>query len=251
MASRFQRMVVIPENEYIQLTTLQQVKQPLAQKFYNVNQEYENAATISDPYSRLAVRSTTLSELKGLNDEMRNYLTITTPKPYRSRAERLFSVLEPNIRWNEKGEIIHKVTNTPINNSQLTDLIQHAVSDRRRRNISPTGWDYFLKQLREHNVPQMLLNLSTLDELKAASPAPTTTSLKTDAGTSMSRPKIVARRRLLSPTTTAHADEPKKKVQQRGRSSSLSSKSKSNLKHKRRRTLPQHLKDYFPYLYEK
>ena len=213
--SRYQRMVVIPESEYLQLTTLQQVKQPFAQKFHQVNQEYENAASISDPYARLAVRSETLKEMKGLHDQMKDYLSISTPKPYRSRAERLFSVLEPHLKWNERGELMNSLTNVPIGNSQVSDLIQHAVRDR-RRNISPTGWDYFLGRLREHNVPHMLLNMPTLNELKE--PPPPVEHIPV---------KLTGKRRRLKA-------EPAEVERVRSHP-------------KRRRTTPRHLDDYFPH----
>ena len=162
--SHFQRMVVIPQTEYLQLTTLQEAKQPLAQQFFTAQQAYEDAGEIQDPYTRLVMRSENLDRMKALKDQMRNYINLATPKPYRSRAERLFSVLEPHMKWNEKGELIDPKTNQPIVSSQISDLIQYAVSDR-RRNISPKGWSYFVNELRDRNVPQMLLNLHTLDEL--------------------------------------------------------------------------------------
>lgn len=217
--SRYQRMVVIPESEYLQLTTLQQVKQPFAQKFHQVNQEYENAASITDPYARLAVRSETLKEMKGLHDQMKDYLSISTPKPYRSRAERLFSVLEPHLKWNERGELMDRLTNVPINNSQVSDLIQHAVRDR-RRNISPTGWDYFLERLREHNVPQMLLNMPTLNELKKPPPAEPTPA-KVKRGPMIKR-QLKRRRSKAAPAEVRVVP-------------------------KRQRTTPKHFDDYFPF----
>ena len=158
-------MIVIPQNEYLQLTALQEAKHPLAQQFFKAEQNYEDASNISDPYTRLAVRAENIDQMKALKEDMRNYISLATPKPYRSRAERLLSVLEPHIKWNEKGELIDVKTNRPFERSQLSDLIQHAVRDR-RRNISPPGWAYFLQELRAQNVPQMLLNLPTLDELK-------------------------------------------------------------------------------------
>lgn len=163
--SGYQRMVVIPQNEYIQLTSLQEVKRPFAQQFFKAEQNYEDAATISDPYTRLVMRSENMERMKALKENMRNYISLATPKPYRTRAERLLSILEPHMKWTEKGELIDSKTNQPIERSQLSDLILHSVQDR-RRNISPAGWDYFVERLREYNVPQMLLNLPTLEDLK-------------------------------------------------------------------------------------
>ena len=225
--SRFQRMVAVPESEYLQLTSLQQVKQPLAQKFYEVNNEYENAAAISDPYSRLAVRSTTLNEMKSLHDQMKNYLSIVTPKPYRSRAERLLSVLEPHLKWNEKGEMIDNSTNRAIDQSQVSDLIQHAVRDRRRRNMSPMGWEKFVERLREHNAPQMLLSMETLNEMKAK-PSKTTTPV--DVPEAAAAPITPVRQK-----RKAKRQIPTESIK-RGR---------------RSHSLPKRLHDYFPYMYEK
>ena len=174
--SGYQRMVVIPQNEYIQLTSLQEVKQPLAQQYLKAEQNYEDATAIDDPYTRLAVRSETMDRMKSLKQDMRNYISLATPKPYKTRAERLLSVLEPHLKWTEKGELIDPKTNRPIERSQLSDLILHSVQDR-RRNISPTGWKYFVDRLREHNVPQMLLNMPTLEELKKPSKLRPPTSL--------------------------------------------------------------------------
>ena len=232
--SRFQRMVVVPESEYIQLTTLQQVKQPLAQKFHEVSNEHENAAAIGDPYARLVARSTTLDEMKGLRDQMREYLSITTPKPYRSRAERLLSVLEPRLKWNEKGELLDEGTNKAISQSQVSDLIQHAVRDRRRHNFSPTGWNYFVQRLHEHNVPQMLLNLSTLEELKSKS---SKVSKPLVDETSVSRIK-----------DKATVDEAIFRLKKRAkRIFPTVVREKSTRLH----TLPDKVKDYFPFKTEK
>ena len=52
-----------------------------------------------------------------------------------------------------------------IEGSNLSDLIQHVIRDR-RRNMIPPGWSKFLELLREYNVPRMILNYETLDELQ-------------------------------------------------------------------------------------
>ena len=65
---------------------------------------------------------------------------------------------------NEKGEILDS-NNFPLEGSNITDLIQHAVRDR-RRNIQPPAWSYFKDRLKGMNVPQSLLNYETLDEMK-------------------------------------------------------------------------------------
>ena len=195
--SHFQRMVVIPQDEYLQLTTLQDAKQPLAQQFFTAEQAYEDAGRIHDPYTRLVMRSENLDRMKVLKEQMRNYLSLVTPKPYRSRAERLLSVLEPHLKWNERGELIESKTNQPIPNTQFSDLIQYAVSYR-CRSISPKGWSHFINELRDHNVPQMLLNLPTLDELKVTKREVSSSSIpKSDGVIKESKPKSVKKKSLL------------------------------------------------------
>lgn len=162
--SQFQRMIAIPQEEYLQLSSVQNVKQPLTQQFYNLESQYDKDATIGDPYKRLILQSGGLEEMKQLKDKMRHYITVSTPKPYRSRAQALLENISSFIRFNERGEIYDKENNV-IENTRLEDLIQHAVRDR-RRNMSPTGWPHFLSLLREHNVPKSILNRDTLDEME-------------------------------------------------------------------------------------
>ena len=160
----YSRMVVIPQEEYVQMTSMQQIRQPLAEQVYQTERDYEQNLQIKDPHRSLLLQSETIERLKGLKDQMRHYLNISTPRPYRSRAESLFQSLEPHLNVNEKGEII-KDDNSVIASSRYEDLIQHAVRDR-RRNFIPTGWDYFVNLLKKHNVPKASLNRETLDELE-------------------------------------------------------------------------------------
>ena len=162
--SMFQRMIAIPQEEYLQLSSVQNVRQPLTQQFYNLESQYNKEAQIVDPYKRLISQSNTLDDMKQLKDQMRHYITVSTPKPYRSRAQALLENVSSFLRYNERGEIFDNENNT-IENSRLEDLIQHAVRDR-RRNISPVGWEYFLDLLRRHNVPKSILNRNTIDEME-------------------------------------------------------------------------------------
>ena len=161
--SSYSRMVVIPQEEYMQLSAVQQVRQPVTQQFYNTEQDYQKNLHGADPKRTVLLQSETIERLKDLKDQMRAYLTISTPRPYRTRAEALFQSIEPHLNVNEKGEII-KDDNTVIESSRYEDLIQHAVRDR-RRNFTPTGWSYFVDLLKKHNVPKSSLNRETLDEL--------------------------------------------------------------------------------------
>ena len=165
--SSFQRMVVIPQEEYSQLSTVQNVRQPLTQQFYKLENEYNNKEFIEDPYRKLMMQSETLQDMKELKDKMRSYLTISTPKPYRTRAQALFESMEQFLKFNERGEMLDD-SNKAIDNSRVEDLIQHAVRDRRRLG-TPTGWSNFVQKLKTHNVPRSLLNRDTLDELNKTS----------------------------------------------------------------------------------
>ena len=181
--TNFQRMVVIPQDEYFNLSSsLQQVKQPLEQQFHKVEQQYHADANIQDPYRRLALQSTSLDEMKSLKELMRNSLIAATPKPYRNRAQALLHNVEPFLQYNTKGEI-YTTGNDHIAGSRVEDLINYAVRDRRRQDIVPAGWSHFLNILREHNIPKSILNRYTLDELEGK----TSSFIKEEAPTPISR----------------------------------------------------------------
>ena len=161
--SSYSRMIVIPQDEYAQLSSMQQVRQPLADQLYRSERDYQQNLQIKDPNRAVLLQSETVERLKELKDQMRHYLSISTPRVYRSRAESLFESIKNYLNVNEKGEII-KDDNSIIESSRFEDLIQHAVRDR-RRNFIPTGWKYFIELLRNHNVPRASLNRETMDEL--------------------------------------------------------------------------------------
>ena len=161
----YSQMIAIPRNEYAQLTAVQNARQPLTQQFYKLESDYQGNRLIPDAYRSIALQSETIEHMKDLKDQMRNYITTTTPKPYRSRAEALFHSLESYLNVNKSGEIIQD-DGSAIESSRIEDLIQHAVRDRRRP-FSPIGWNYFVSLLKKHNVPRSSLNLETLRELQA------------------------------------------------------------------------------------
>lgn len=183
--SSYSRMVVIPQEEYMQLSAVQQVRQPVTQQFYNAEQDYQKNLHGADPHRTVLLQSETIERLKDLKDQMRAYLTISTPRPYRTRAEALFQSIQQYLNVNEKGEVI-KDDNTVIESSRYEDLIQHAVRDR-RRNFTPTGWSYFVNLLKKHNVPKSSLNRETLDELAS----PMKTPMKTPVKASKLKPPTV------------------------------------------------------------
>ena len=171
----FQRMIVVPQEEYLQLSAVQNARQPLTQQYYGLENKYQESQYIKDPYERLLTQSETLDEMKRLKEQMRNNISISTPKPYLSRAKALFENVSNFIKFNDRGEILNK-ENQPIPRSRIEDLIQHAVRDR-RRNILPEGWTHFLNMLREHNVPKSVLNRDTLQELERVDDKPKSLSI--------------------------------------------------------------------------
>ena len=166
--SRFQRMIVIPEEEYRNMI---KPNTPSQQNFLEAQRQYEEQSLIRDPYSRLIHQGMTLDEMKSLKAIMRQNVARSTPKPFRGRANQLYNVMEPHINFNERGEIIDD-NHQPIRESHLEDLIQYAVREH-RRNIHPQGWSYFLEKMKKINVPKVSLNRETINELtqrKTSSP---------------------------------------------------------------------------------
>ena len=167
--SGFQRMIAIPQEEYIQLKSMQHVNAPEAQKMGELAQVYQQQQTqIKDPHEQLILQGATLDQMKDLKEKLRQDLSLGTPKPYRNRALSLFRSIEPHVKFNERGEI-YGDDDKPIEHSRAEDLIQHAVRTH-RRHFTPLAWDYFLNLLKKHNVPRSILNRDTLAELDVPPP---------------------------------------------------------------------------------
>ena len=171
-APTFHQLVAIPLEQYSQMvnmTAVQQPHSPIKQKLLEAQQEL-NSSTISspvaNPYDRMMRQGMMLEEVKRTKEQLQNAISVGTPKPYRNRALALYNQIAPMTNFNEKGELL--VSNDPIAGSRAEDLIQHAVRDRRKE-FTPTGWTDFLTQLHEHNVPRMMLNRQTIDELQTLS----------------------------------------------------------------------------------
>ena len=47
--SNYQRMIAVPQEEYLQLTAVQNARQPLTQQFYNVEKQYNENENIRAP----------------------------------------------------------------------------------------------------------------------------------------------------------------------------------------------------------
>ena len=164
----FQRLIAIPQEEYGQLTSIQQMKQPLVQKMSQLEADYQHIPqSSSNPYEHMINQGSVLEEMKRLKEKIRDDIALGTPKPYRNRALSLYRSIEPHVDMTERGEF--KVNDKVLENSRIEDLIQHAVRDR-RRHFTPTGWEDFLSLLKTHNIPKSALNRATLDELTTLRP---------------------------------------------------------------------------------
>jgi len=163
--NRFERMVAIPEDEYSQLRNAQLVNNPVQQQFTKLSSQYDRQNFIQDPYTRIHRQGETLDEMMKLKDDLRERLEQATPKPYQSRAKSLYDFMKNKLSFSDKGELMDK-DGKVIVDSNISDLIQHAVRDR-RRNITPLGWKSFLGNLQQTNAPKMLLSYDTLDELQS------------------------------------------------------------------------------------
>lgn len=216
----FQRLIAIPQEEYMSMSAAQHVKQPLEQQFHHLNRQFTDVERIQDPYRRLVLQGEVLDEMKELKERMRHNVQVSTPKPYMNRAKALFQNVESFLRFNEKGEMMDK-NNQVISQSRVEDLIQHAVRDR-RRNMTPTGWSSFLSMLHEHNVPRSVLNRQTLDELdkliysvkkpEMTSFAGKSTKSLTSFKTEPKSPKRLATKQVRSPFKRKSSRKPKKAI---------------------------------------
>ena len=124
------------------MKSLQHTKNPLETKFQSLSSDYQKQGLIHDPYTRVQRQGETLHEMKRVKEDLSKRLLTLTPKPYQTRAQSLFHFIENKMSMNDKGEIM-KSDGTLIEGSNITDLIQHAVRDR-RRNMIPVGWTHFL-----------------------------------------------------------------------------------------------------------
>lgn len=161
---RFERMVGVSEDEYHHLKSLQQSQNPLQGKFLSLSSDYKKQSLINDPSVRVRRQGETLNQMMNVKEDLRKRLTEATPKPYRSRVQSLFQFISDKVNVNDKGEL-YDSDGKVINDSNIGDLIQHAVRDR-RRNMIPSGWNNFLHILRDNNAPRMMLNYDTLDEMQ-------------------------------------------------------------------------------------
>ena len=196
-STAFQQLVAVPLEQYTQMLSMNNIQQPLGQKLSHLQTELSHPllapTTVSgegNPYDQMMRQGMVLDQVKQIKEQMKDAIMLGTPKPYRNRALTLYNHLVPVTQFNEKGELV--LPSAPgdspnvVAGSRAEDLIQHAVHDRRKQ-FTPSGWREFLEHLRQHNIPRMMLNRATIDELQSlasSSPLPaaaTTTGPSTPA----------------------------------------------------------------------
>lgn len=168
--TNFSKMVAIPIEEYEQLKSSQISSDPLDQRMKQYESEYRQHENIPLPDIQQKQQSKTLHHMLTLAEQIKDRALASTPSTYRRRAQNLFDFINPFIKWNEKGEIMNAF-GSPISGSHIEDLVQYAVRDKRRSNINPVGWEFFLQELKEHNVPKMSLGADTIVELDRLRPS--------------------------------------------------------------------------------
>ena len=145
----FQQLVAIPLEQYNQMLSMMNMRQPLAQKVTRIQNalsnpsiaaaEYDDAGVDGDPYDHMIRQGMMLEEMKRAREQLKNDISTGTPKPYRNRALALYNQIAPIIQFNDKGELLVNTKNssgaevtTAVTGSRAEDLIQHAVRDRRK-----------------------------------------------------------------------------------------------------------------------
>lgn len=147
------------------LRSSRHIADPLQKHFATLSSEYEKQDKIPEPHERVLRQAETLDAMIKTKDQLRQKVAAATPKPYQHRATTLFNFMKDRIRVNLKGEV-YKDDGEAIEGSNIVDLVQHAVRDRRRQ-ITPVGWDLFKDYLKDENAPKSLMNYDTLEELGA------------------------------------------------------------------------------------
>ena len=194
-SASFHQLVAIPLEQYNQMLSMMNMRQPIGQKITRIQNALSNptiaAADGSNPYDHMIRQGMMLDELKRAREQLKNGLSAGTPKPYRNRALALYNQIAPLIQFNDKGELlINKGSSSSgypsaVVGSRAEDLIQHAVRDR-RKHFTPTGWSEFAEQLHKHNIPRMMLNHATIEELQARALPPSSTTAASSSSLSSS-----------------------------------------------------------------
>lgn len=172
----YSKMVVIPQEEYLQLSSANSVQefqseqQPITTQLKELTRKDNEIEKIKDPYRRMQLQAENIEERRLVRDKLRRFITLSTPRQFRLRAERLFDFIDPYIKFNERGEILDDASGDVIRNSHIDDLLQYAVRDVRRKLGAPEGWKYFRDVLSTHNVPHNIIGNPTVSELIKSPP---------------------------------------------------------------------------------
>ena len=80
----------------------------------------------------------------------------SVPKKWKTQASRLLTHMNvnPDIRWNSKGELILK--NTTIPKTHVVDLVNDLLRKRTSSSL-PTGWRQLADALKDSNIPHELI----------------------------------------------------------------------------------------------
>ena len=180
MENLYKRMVLLPEQEYIDMKQCNPSAEKTAaaiwpsesssereQKLYAINltkqRESDNGRMIPSASSTTAT-STTVSVTPDFTREI-----TLLPTNFRARAQRLYTHLEKyrpsHLNWDTSGEVLFDRHSVPLYGSNLIDLIQQATSLPKRRNFTPIGWSEFVTVLRRTNTPTVILNKETREEV--------------------------------------------------------------------------------------
>ena len=97
-------------------------------------------------------KPTTTDDSKHIEQEVLE----SVPKKWKSQASRLLTHMNvnPNIRWNSKGELVLK--NTTIPKTHVVDLVNDLLRKRASTSV-PTGWKHLADELKESNIPHELI----------------------------------------------------------------------------------------------
>lgn len=166
----YRKMIMVTQEEY------EKCKNPIDQKL---------SAHVNLPDDqRKLLDSITLNEVREKKTDVTSSVPSNVieafPRHVQSRARALIGYLRDlrKVEWNDAGEIRIKGSNF-IAGSNIVDLVQHAVRDKRRRMATPRGWYEFKNMLIGSNVPMSVLGQAMLqeDETVFASPVRWATQL--------------------------------------------------------------------------
>ena len=95
-------------------------------------------------------------EARFVENSVERDVVASAPRSMKIKASRLLQRLksDPDVKWNDRGEFEYR--GQLIKNSNLTDLVNDVLRDRKRK-TEPRGWETFAEVLHRLNVPQDLI----------------------------------------------------------------------------------------------